>query len=267
MKNSLKAAVAAMLLVAATAVIAGCASKDSGKSSEQDAKSESSKAAVSEPEPLPQREYKDPSEYGKVIALTFDDGPSTTTSLVLDKLEEHGAVGTFFLIGDNITDDKTDTVRRAVSLGCEIENHSKTHSDMTKLSEDEIKAEIEYTSSKITEITGREPKFFRPPYISTNDTMYTAIEPTFICGYGCNDYDNKVEAETRVEKTIAQAKDGAIILLHDSEGNIKTVQALDQILTELEAQGYEFVTVGELFHAKGVEPQDYTMYSEVNAQE
>ena len=204
MKNSLKAAVAATLLVAATAVIAGCASKDSDKSSKQDAKNESSKAAVSEPEPLPQREYKDPSEYGKVIALTFDDGPSTTTSLVLDKLEEHGAVGTFFLIGDNITDDKTDTVRRAVSLGCEIENHSKTHSDMTKLSEDKIKEEIEYTSSKITEITGREPKFFRPPYISTNDTMYTAIEPTFICGYGCNDYDNKVEAETRVEKTIAQ---------------------------------------------------------------
>ncbi len=267
MKKSVKAAIAALLLLAATAVIAGCAAKDTETSSEKDDNNESSKAAVSEPEPLPQREYKDPSEYGKVIALTFDDGPSTTTSLVLDKLEEHGAVATFFLIGDNITDDKTDTVRRAVTLGCEIENHSKTHSDMTKLSEEEIKAEIDFTSEKITEITGREPRFFRPPYISTNDKMYTAIEPTFICGYGCNDYDSKVEVETRVEKTLAQAKDGAIILLHDSEGNIKTVQALDRLLTELEAQGYEFVTVGELFHAKGVEPQDYTMYSEVSAQQ
>ncbi|MBR1563539.1 MAG: polysaccharide deacetylase family protein [Ruminococcus sp.] len=254
------------ILAAAVAGIAaaiGCAKQESGsKKADSSSKQETEK----QEETLPKREYKDPSEYGKVIALTFDDGPSSTTSLVLDKLEEHGAVGTFFLIGDNITDDKADTVKRAVSLGCEIENHSKTHSYMTKMSVEDIKAEIDYTNEKIVALTGRKPEFFRPPYIDVNNEMYEAIDETFICGYGCDDYDAKVEIEERVERTLKQAKDGAIILLHDAEGNVKTVAALEKILTELEAQGYEFVTVGELFHAKGATPQEYAMYSEVTAQ-
>ena len=134
------------------------------------------------------------------------------------------------------------------------------------MSVEDIKAEIDYTNEKIVALTGRKPEFFRPPYIDVNNEMYEAIDETFICGYGCDDYDAKVEIEERVERTLKQAKDGAIILLHDAEGNVKTVAALEKILTELEAQGYEFVTVGELFHAKGATPQEYAMYSEVTAQ-
>lgn len=84
------------------------------------------------------RQLRDKSDYGKVIALTFDDGPNTdTTPLVLDKLEEHGIVASFFVIGNNITDESAEVMKRAYNMGCDIENHSQSHPDMTKMTADE----------------------------------------------------------------------------------------------------------------------------------
>lgn len=190
----------------------------------------------------------------KLIALTFDDGPSdTTTDQVLDVLARHGIVGTFFLIGDNITDERLPVIRRTLSLGCEIENHSKTHSDMRTLTRGQIISEIEYTTARITEVTGRTPEFFRPPYIYCNDTMFDAIDLTFICGHGCEDWEADTTVQHRAEKTIAQAEDGAVVLLHDFEGNEKTAEALETIIPALRDRGFEFVTVSELFRRKGVD--------------
>lgn len=190
----------------------------------------------------------------KLIALTFDDGPSdTTTDQVLDVLSRHGIVGTFFLIGDNITDERLPIIRRTLSLGCEIENHSKTHSDMTKLTREQIISEISFTTDRITEVTGRAPEFFRPPYILYNDTMFDAIDLTFISGYGCEDWEADTTVSHRAERTLAQAEDGAVVLLHDFEGNGKTAEALETIIPALKEDGYEFVTVSEMFRRKGVD--------------
>ena len=197
---------------------------------------------------------KDPSEYGKVIALSFDDGPNSSTTMdVLDVLEENDIVASFFLIGNNITDATAPSVKRAFDMGCEINSHSLTHSYMTTLKNEEIIAEIDETASRIVNITGVEPKFFRPPYISASQRMYDIIDMPFIAGFGCNDWDAKVTVEQRVEKTLEQARDGAIILLHDAEGNFQTVEAIKQIIPALKEQGYEFVTVSDLFYAKGIE--------------
>ena len=190
----------------------------------------------------------------KLIALTFDDGPSdTTTDQVLDVLSRHGIVGTFFLIGDNITDERLPIIRRTLSLGCEIENHSKTHSDMTKLTREQIISEISFTTDRITEVTGRAPEFFRPPYILYNDTMFDAIDLTVISGYGCEDWEADTTVSHRAEKTLAQVEDGAVVLLHDFEGNGKTAEALETIIPALKKDGYEFVTVSEMFRRKGVD--------------
>ena len=70
----------------------------------------------------------------KLVALTFDDGPSNITEKVLDILEENGIVGTFFLIGNLVTADKKATMERQLALGCEIANHSFPHREMSKLS-------------------------------------------------------------------------------------------------------------------------------------
>lgn len=208
----------------------------------------------------------DPSK--PTIAITFDDGPNATTTMeVLDILEKYQVRASFFLIGTNINDESAKSVKCAFDLGCDIENHSKTHSYMDKMTADEIKDEVAYVNDKVKEITGTTPKFFRPPYIAVNDTMYENIDMTFISGNGCNDWDDKVTAEYRAKYLEKKAADGVIFLLHDAEGNSKTVEALDKAIPILLEKGFQFATISELFELKGVEISgtDTNIYSELIA--
>ncbi len=203
------------------------------------------------------------------IAITFDDGPNATTTMeILDVLEKYQVRASFFLIGTNINDESAKSVKRAYDLGCDIENHSKTHSYMDKMTADEIKDEVAYVNDKVKEITGTTPKFFRPPYIAVNNTMYDNIDMTFISGYGCNDWEDRVTAEYRAKYLEKKAADGVIFLLHDAEGNSKTVEALDKAIPILLEKGFQFATISELFELKGVEISgtDINIYSELNAQ-
>lgn len=191
----------------------------------------------------------------KIVALTFDDGPNATTTLeVLNQLKKYKIIASFFLIADHMNEASKKSVKMAYDMGCEIANHSKTHSDMTKLSVEAIQEEIRYTSEAIQEITGTYPKFFRPPYISVNDTMVAQIDLPFICGVGGRDWEEEVTAQERAKLILDQVQDGSIILLHDFEGNEKTVEALDIIIPALQKENYAFVTVSELFKEKGVIP-------------
>ena len=198
------------------------------------------------------------------IALTFDDGPNTTiTPQVLDILEEHGIVGTFFLIADSITPESAVISRRAYEMGCDIENHSRTHGFMNRMTAEQIREEVRYCTNKIIEITGEAPKFFRPPYIAMNQTMYDNIDLTFICGAGCEDWVPAVSAQERAKRVLAHAEDGQIILLHDMPGNINTVEALKTIIPKLKKCGFEFVTVSRLFEKAGITPVRNRLYTNV----
>lgn len=199
-----------------------------------------------------------------VIALTFDDGPNTViTPQVLDILEKEGIVGTFFLIAQNINPESAEMVRRAVSLGCEIENHSVTHPFMDKLSVEEIREEVQTCTDRIVEITGRVPQFFRPPCIAVSQAMYDNIDLTFICGMGCEDWVPTVTTQERIDRVLANAADGQIVLLHDMEWNVNTVEALKTIVPELKKRGYEFATVSQIFKMKNVTPKRGWLYSNV----
>ena len=199
-----------------------------------------------------------------IIALTFDDGPNTEiTPQVLDLLEEHGIVASFFLIARNITPESAEVVRRAQAMGCDIENHTLTHPFMDKMSVEEIRAEVDACTEKIVEITGKEPAFFRPPFIAVSREMYDNIGMTFICGMGCEDWVPTVTAEERAERVLANAEDGQIVLLHDMQWNQNTVDALKTIIPELKKRGYEFVTVSQIFEKKNVTPQHGWLYSNV----
>ncbi|MCM1024272.1 MAG: polysaccharide deacetylase family protein [Prevotella sp.] len=200
----------------------------------------------------------------KLISLTFDDGPNTvTTPQVLDVLEKHGVPASFFVCGNNITPETSEVMRRAASLGCEIENHSRTHSDMKEMSAEEMLAEINFTSDAVEKAVGRRPRFFRPPYISYSQLMFDTIELTFICGVGADDWDASVSAEERFKRITGQATDGTVILLHDMAGNSPTVEAIERIIPALKAEGYGFVTVSELFTRKGIVPQKNIIYTNV----
>lgn len=203
----------------------------------------------------------------KIVALTFDDGPNTEiTPLVLDKLEQYNIIASFFVIGNLINTESAKVVKRAFDLGCEIHNHSWTHSFMTKQTKEEMIKEIEETSNKIIEITNVEPKFFRPPFIDVNELMFEAIDLPFICGYCAEDWVETVSSEERAKRILDQVADGGIILLHDMIGNIKTVDALDIIIPELQKRGYEFVTTTELFQRRNIDAiaHNGVIYSNVN---
>lgn len=258
-------------------------SSDSAPSSSDTESSESSSSDVStdssssEPESSVQSEVSEPTvtpinpepdyEWDKVIALTFDDGPNTeTTNEMLDVLEKHQVVASFFLIGNNIDDESAKSVKRAYDLGCEINNHSRSHGYMDKMTAEEIKEEFDFVDQKVLEITGEHTKFFRPPYIAVGEEMWENIDVPFISGIGCNDWDDKVTVERRVAVISKTVKDGCIILMHDAQGNHMTVEAVDQLIPMLKEQGYRFTTVSGLFEAKGIEPTTRMIYTNVTQQ-
>ena len=203
-------------------------------------------------------------EGNKLIALTFDDGPNTTTTNeVLDILAEYDAKASFFLIGQNINEQSAVTVKRAYDMGMEINNHSKTHSNMSKMSPEEIKVEVDFVDEKVMEIIGEKTKFFRPPFIDVSQVMYDNIDLPFICGIDCQDYMPNVGAQERADYILNGVKDGVIVLLHDAAGNDQTVEALKIAMPILKEQGYEFVTLTELFEHQGETPRDNILYSRV----
>lgn len=201
----------------------------------------------------------------KVVALTFDDGPSSTTDQVLDVLQQYNVKATFFLIGQNVNSNTMATMQRQVNMGCELASHSYTHEDMAYMSANDVRNQIYWTSSAINNTVGVEPKFFRPPYISVSNTMYQNIDVPFIQGTMHNDWESGTSSSQIVNSVLSSTKDGDIILLHDFQGNSKTVQALPQIIEGLQNQGYQFVTVSELFQIKGVNPNvEYKIWSNAN---
>ena len=196
----------------------------------------------------------------KYLSLSFDDGPNlgddTTMSDMLDILEKHGVVASFFLIGEKINEQNIPVIERALKMGCDIENHSWTHPDMAKLSHEQILEEYAKTDETICKITEKVPEFFRPPYISVNQTLFDSIKTPFICGKDCRDWEDDFGVEDRLKMLLDGVVDGTILLLHVTDGNSKTLQVVDRAVPILKSQGYEFVTVPQLFEIRGIEKKN-----------
>ena len=188
-------------------------------------------------------------------SLTFDDGPNLTTSIrMIEVLEKHGAVGSFFVCGKNINEETEKVMLKAQSIGCTIENHSFSHSHMTELSEFQIKNEFDMTSDMIQKVTGRRPEFFRAPYIVADEKVFSSVPVPFIEGEGCEDWLSEVDADTRYERILSTISNGSILLLHDFEGNEATVECIDRLIPVLKEKGFEFLTVPEIFKKLEVDP-------------
>ncbi len=199
----------------------------------------------------------------KLIALSFDDGPSLgSTNALLDYFEEMGIVGTFFVIGNNINDETAEVMKRAYEMGCEIGNHSKSHQQMGNMIPPTLEEEINYVQDLVEQYVGVEPVLFRPPFLNVSQTMHDTIDLTFIFGHDSLDWTG-ISAEERAQNVLNFAADGVIVLMHDGWDNYETVEAVKLIVPELLAEGYKFVTISELFEAKGVTIDHNKMYSEV----
>lgn len=194
----------------------------------------------------------------KLCALTFDDGPDIVkTGLVLEKLKKHGITATFFMVGERINESTKPIIEEVINGGNEIANHSWSYSGMQDMTAEEVRKSINDTTKAIEKYSGMSPKFFRPPNLSASPVMYETIPYPFASGVLGFDWDGQgTSAQDRADNIISGVKDGSIILLHDVQPlPHPTPEALDIIIPELKKQGYEFVTLSELFKRKGVTPE------------
>ena len=201
---------------------------------------------------------------GKYIALTFDDGPrADTTAVLLEGLAQRGAKATFFLIGEQIPGNEW-LLRWMAEDGHQIGSHTFTHVKLQGSDKDTILQEINKTEVLLTTVLGEGDYWLRPPY-GLIDEAGKAMVQTPMVYWSVDPEDWKhLNTEQVTDYVVSHARDGAIVLLHDFYPT--SVQAALQIVDQLQAQGYEFVTVRELMRLNGVVPQAGKLYSSGRAE-
>ena len=188
----------------------------------------------------------------KVIALTFDAAwGADKTQGILDVMEQYGAKGTFFLVGFWIDKYEKETIAIA-EAGFDIGNHSRNHLNMPKLSDNEIKNEIEYVNDRVFDLTGKKPKYFRAPFGDYSNKLMTSLEELNMVGvqWSIDSLDWKgLSAKQIYERVVPKAKSGDIVLFHNNSDHV--IDALPLVLSALKGQGFEFVTLSQLVHTEG----------------
>ena len=184
----------------------------------------------------------------KVIALTFDDGPTKNVDQLLPLLDKYNVKATFFLIGNEI-EKHPDEAKKIVGAGHQIGNHTYSHKRMVLKSPSFIKEEIEKTDELIRIIGYTEEIDFRPPYgkkfIGLPYYLNKHNKETIMWSLDPETYYTSVNE--KISYVMENIEPGSIILLHpmyDQTG--ETLQVVETILKELTNEGYRFVTVDEL---------------------
>jgi peptidoglycan/xylan/chitin deacetylase (PgdA/CDA1 family) len=185
---------------------------------------------------------------GPYIAMTFDDGPSATlTPKLLDLLAARHVKATFFVIGENVA-EHPEIVARAAREGHEIGNHSWSHPNFAKMSQESVRSQLKRTDDAIKSAIGNRPTLLRPPYGSITDREKHWIHDEFgyqIILWDVDPYDWKRPGPAVVRNRILkETQSGSIVLSHDIHTG--TIEAMPSTLDALEAKGFQFVTVSEL---------------------
>lgn len=183
----------------------------------------------------------------KVVALTFDDGPSRYTSDIIEILKNNDAVATFFILGNKVEIYK-DILKKSIEYGNEIGNHTYSHKWLTKLKEDEIISQINDTQNIIFENLNYLPTLFRPSYGSINKKVRNAIDLDIVL-WDVDTLDWKYKSINKiVNNGTKDVKDLDIILMHETYERSK--DALSKIIKKLKEEGFTFVTISELKEIK-----------------
>lgn len=196
-----------------------------------------------------------------MIALTFDDGPSEMTEKILDLLEEHRVKATFFMVGNQI-DGYPDTLLRMVELQSEPANHTWDHKmKLPRRNGQGIQQQIQETIDKIEEVTGHRSELVRPPYGEVDKNVKAIAKDlgVYLVNWSIDPMDWKSrDAELIYDGVMDKVKDGSIVLLHDLYQS--TVDAAERLIPDLLDQGYQLVTVSELFRHSEREYQYGELY-------
>lgn len=192
-----------------------------------------------------------------MVAITYDDGPSSVTGKILDILEKNGAKATFFQIGNQV-ESYPEVEKRINSLGCELANHTWEHKWLSSLDVDGINYQLDHTSDTVESITGRRPKLMRPPGGFYNETVQAEADmPMIYWSVDTEDWKTR-DAKKTISAVLDHVKDGDIVLMHDLYE--QTAEASETIIPELIKRGYQLVTVSELAQARGVSMENGKVY-------
>lgn len=193
----------------------------------------------------------------KLVAFTFDDGPSKYTLDIANILEEYNASATFFEVGYNIK-AHPEITKELSERGFEIANHTTDHSKLTKLTEVKYLSKINDNNALFKELTGKDMPYLRPPYGSYNDKIKaSAGVPIVTWSLDTRDWESRNKDKV-IEMVINNIKEGDIILFHDLYES--TRDAVKELMPLLKEQGYQAVSVGELFKSKGITLEAGTSY-------
>ncbi|MDO8585452.1 MAG: polysaccharide deacetylase family protein [Armatimonadota bacterium] len=183
---------------------------------------------------------------GKVVAITFDDGPNGSTKNVLEALDREGVKATFFMVGSQV-EANPGIVKTISDHGHEVESHTFSHRNLEQLSEREVERELLRCAVAIREATGKESLMFRPPGGHLTPAGEAAAAKYGFTGvfwtHLCSSFETRTP-ELMTQYVTTSVHDGAIVLMHN--GDEVTTKALPEIISELKAQGYTFVTLSEL---------------------
>jgi peptidoglycan-N-acetylglucosamine deacetylase len=185
---------------------------------------------------------------GREIALTFDDGPTRgVTDSLLRVLEREHVPATFFVVGSAARREPA-LLRRMVADGDEVENHTDTHCHLNALLPAAIDREIARADAAIAAITGRRPRYLRPPFGARNAAVIAAARH-----HGKRVVLWSLTMRGNAEDLARHATDGAIVLLHDGDrgrddsGELAyQARLVPSVIGALRARGYRFVTVDQL---------------------
>lgn len=205
--------------------------------------------------PAPEEREINPEK--KIVAFTFDDGPSKYTPQILKTLGAYGATATFFQVGYNVSNYKK-YVQAVVDAGCEVGNHTLDHPNLNTLSAEKVRNQVEGNLNRINSILGEEKRLLRPPYGNYNDNVKALGYPIITWSDDSRDWESR-NAQKVFEEIKHSARDGYIILMHDLYES--TAEAVKLILPWLVSEGYQICSVSEMFEARGEKLEGGKVYS------
>lgn len=196
----------------------------------------------------------------KLIALTFDDGPSQNTDKLLKLLYDNKCKATFFVSGNNIREN-VDILKRIDTYGNQIGNLGYTHIPFTNMSIEDINIEIATTYNMLLDLGIHPTNIVRPPFGKLNETIKKQVHAPFVL-WNIDPEDWKYQDKNRIVNIIKDnIIDGSIILLHDQYQ--ETIEALQELIPFLQKQGYEFVTINEMYKQFDVALKPGMVYAKI----
>ena len=194
----------------------------------------------------------------KLVALTFDDGPSPlTTPKLLDVLKQKHVPATFFVLGNRALDNP-DVVKRALDEGHEIASHTMRHQNLIRISAEAAKNDINEAKSAIKSIIGKTPAYTRPPYGNFDSNIIkSAGTPIILWSVDTEDWRSK-NVDSIISTALDEVHDGAIILMHDIYPT--SVEAVPKLIDAIREKGYEFASFSEISKIRGTKIKEGIIY-------